>query len=396
MIEKLISLLEYLIIYVVSIFLFSMADGAKRLSTKKRFILAGVLFLSLIGGLRSLDVGTDTLSTVQIYFDSYRFHGLGSLIQDAGSTPIYYLIAIILKGLGLGSAAFLFVMQLLIVFPIAIVAYKRREQTSIALTMTFYLLLYYQLSFNWIRQGIAVSFVFLAVTCYQQDKKAIKTILLFILAFLFHKSAVLGIAIYIIIHFYVRFDNRYFRGFVLVAVLAIAAVVMWEWKTISLWLIEKGILPKSYIGYVNVFSGAHGNTFRGWFVIGTMTYVEYFFRVVFYLFPFLLLKFKKKRKLTREKLRSLNFYSTVSLFSVLIYSVAFWGLHTAYANRLTFYLDIANPIFFGLSYYRPVRRQHMKINLNNLILVAMCVAYNLLLYYMMGWHGTVPLNFFGW
>lgn len=393
MIDMVVALLGYFLIYSVPILLFFIADRTKSLSMKKVFIAVGVLFLSAIGGLRNLEVGTDTSETIIRYFDKLDFQSQDLVTFVSDRTIIYTMLSAILKALGLSSISMLFTLQLLCILPITIVAYRKRERIPIAFTMAVYLFLFFQLSFNWIRQSIAASFFLLAVDSYHQNKKHIKGYMLFLLSVLFHSSAVIGIAICIVAIILMRIENKYVKCLIYILTLVLVFLILRQWKNISLWLIDIGILPYSYIGYVNVFSGAHGNSFRGWFTIGKLSYIEYAMRVTFFCLPAVLKQSRYHMGLAQEEQYEENFYCIFAFFGILLYSIAFWGFHTTYGNRLAYYSDVANTVYFGMGYRKSMKTQNRSIVITNLALVVLCVMYNLLLYYFMGWHGTVPYRF---
>ena len=167
-------------------------------------------------------------------------------------------------------------------------------------------------------------------------------------------------------------------------------VIMYNWQRLSLLGIQMGILPNSYRGYINVFSGAHGTSFKGWFVIGIKTYVEYFLRILMFIIPTIV---SKEDMSSPERKTQFSFFQIGALLSILIYSAAFFGLHTAYGNRVTYVLDGFNIIYFGFARFKTRTHKLGLVPASGLIVFLLCIVYNIWLYYMLGWHDTVPYYF---
>lgn len=392
MTDYFLTIILYLIVYISSFAFFCFADKAQKKQIAIRRIVIGVLILSIFAGVRDKSVGTDTAKTITLYFDEAKnISSLGTLFSQFilfRSSFIYLLLAKIVLKAGLGFRTFLTIIQVLTVGFVAACAYYRRKTTPIAITMLLFSLLYYQLSFNWIRQSITCSFLLFAVVLFFEGKKK-KSVVIMLISILFHSSAIIGIALFVVILFISRVKKKYLNA-VIILLTVILTIIMRNWQTIALIGIERGILPSTYQGYINVFSGAHGSTFLGWFIIGKKAYVEYALRVLMLLFPYLATRRKSSRG---ENLDQYAFFQMGAFFSVLIYSAALFGLHTAYGNRVTICLDYLYIVYFGLMEYRTKSAKGLTVPLSGFFIILLCLFYNIWLYYVMGWHGTVPYHF---
>lgn len=397
MVNTLFTLCLYGAVYLTAYFLFRIANNVQSLWGKKILLALGIVILALFGCMRDFEVGTDTLDTIKMYFeDSKRYHSFGAMFTRgiSSSTLIFLIISKILIYLKLGARPFLFIMHILTLAPVTAVAYIRREKTSISLTMAIYMALYYQLSFNWIRQSIATTLLLLGLVLFLNHKK-IGALIAVILSELFHASALLGVVLFAVAWFTCKTKNKYLRRALIASAFLVTFVAMVSWQPLALWAIQHGVLPESYMGYISVFSGGHGSSYKGWFLLGKKTYVEYFLRFVMFIFPGYILNYQSKKVRNGNLNQELYFFRTCMLLSFLIYSASFLGLHTAYANRVTYYLDIANVIYLGLC-CKPKHnngKYSLSFTFNELIVILMVLTYNIWLYYIMGWHETVPFKF---
>lgn len=386
----------YSILYIVTCSIFVLADYVRSTRSKKVLIAIAVLVLSAFASCRGIGVGTDTLNTIDQYFDTadqYKTFGALFFSGMSESTTIFVLIGKILKCFGLGYRSFLFVMELFAIIPIAMIAYLRRKENRIALTMAIYLILFYQLSFNWIRQSIAVAFLLLSVILFTKGRK-IGTVIAALLSVLFHASAVIGIVMYVLAWFASRSKSKRKRAALIALSVLVTVFVMFSWKNIALFLIGKGILPSSYIGYVNVFSGASGASL-GWFKIGLRTYAEFALRIMLFFVPLFFYKAPKYKNILPQvdKENDFFFFRMCACLSLLIYAAAFIGLHTTYANRMTYYLDVCNILYMGLVCKNKTSNRNIHISLAEICVLLLCICYNVWLYYVLGWHDTVPFVF---
>lgn len=397
MIGNILTIFIYAVVYSISLFLFSVADRTSNSVKLKNIIIIAVLLLAFFASLRNFEVGTDTNSTLLEYFDiAGTFNSIPNILYSdlAANKIVFIVISKIIKMIGLGERVFLFIMEILVLAPIAAIAYIRKNRNSITSTMLFFLFLYYQLSFNWIRQCISASFLLLAIVVFCDGRK--KNALIFaIISVLFHTSALLGIIMFTVAWISSNSNRKFLRRFLIMITVLATLILMRYWQTIALYLINQGILPASYRGYVNVFSGAHGQSYKGWFVIGTRTYIEYFLRILFFCIPsIIVLRSNGERMACNEKYRKeFYFFRMCSFLSVLIYSAGLIGLHTAYVNRITCYLDFANILYFGFACRKAIDSRRLVYTYYELCVFLLCIVYNIWLYYVLGWHATVPFYF---
>jgi len=150
---------------------------------KKIFILSFLIML-LIGGLRGISVGTDTINYKDLY----------SGVELKGFEVGYYYLNDYIISHGYNFQIMIFISMLLCLFPVFFVSSKLSSRPL--LSVTLYVLLYFYFnSFNVMRQSIAISLFFLALYFYHKNNKS-GYIISIIVAALFHTTALIVLVIY--------------------------------------------------------------------------------------------------------------------------------------------------------------------------------------------------------
>ena len=209
----------YLIGFVASALIIKAASVVKK---NQRFVLiiAALLIPCFIAGLRGESVGTD----VQTYllqmtkaaisatnFSDYMaakwfmiWRNLYVSDYEIGFSAIVYIIAKLFKNI----YAVQFVIQGLVVVPVCYSLYKndRIENSLCWIGMLTYYFMFFNSSLNLMRQSIAMAFVFLAFTFFQNKNYKICCFFT-IVAVLFHTSALIGILIYLV-YSYINAANK--------------------------------------------------------------------------------------------------------------------------------------------------------------------------------------------
>lgn len=224
--------------------------GEKCLKRKKKLVgiimlIFSLLTVSALAGLRSSNVGTDVenypLNQYWLYYNEKM--NFFSVIRKTGIEPLFSLLVLI-------STIFenfhftLFFIELACAIPIYIYAYKIRENNSIVFIIFIFLMTIYVMSFNLMRQSIAISLIILS-TYYFKMKEYKKTFFIYIISVLFHYSAVVCIVIYFIMNIVINYknENNKKNWMFLIFILAIALTLTMD-KIIEL-------IPTKYSFYIN-------------------------------------------------------------------------------------------------------------------------------------------------
>lgn len=184
-------LLIYLIIVIYSFILFFL--NINRNKKKKFFLIFTCIFLLLIMGLRSVNVGTDTKTYVNLYKHIASGSDIFNVIKSAPLYVIYNKLVSILFNDDTGKWI-IFLNSLIIVTGIGIFIY--RNSKNIVISMLLYISLYfYFIGFNISRQFIALILV-LNSYYYIKNNMIKKYIVLISMAIAIHNTAIVGIVLY--------------------------------------------------------------------------------------------------------------------------------------------------------------------------------------------------------
>ena len=220
----------------------SLYNRRKEFNLKFFFVAGSFLFLFLISSIRSDQVGADMEIYLNI-FDEVKEHSLISIITDAfsfdhfGSTSIYngnyevgYIIFNkIVSTLSMTHFSFKLFSSAFILFPIAIFIYKSSNNVLIS-TLLFVLLGYYSSSYVILRQFMALSILSISLLYLNKDKT--KFFVLVFIAFLFHKSSLVFLIVYLLQHFWPEI-YKYRKGIIIVLIIGLVSS-----RPLILWLIE--------------------------------------------------------------------------------------------------------------------------------------------------------------
>lgn len=197
------SVILYLCVFSVSALLLSF--GLERSSKVIRFV--AILLPILFVGLR-LNVGTDYAAYVYMYnlFAVININEYFTLTEN--SIEIGYYLLIQLSQLIGGIPWVMFLLASIITISVAYLAIKRLAPNNIPMVFFLYLMTILPFTLNGIRQGMAMSIVFFAIS-YIISGKFKKYLLFILLATSFHTSALLLLPLYFLraIVLNRRYDN---------------------------------------------------------------------------------------------------------------------------------------------------------------------------------------------
>lgn len=162
------------------------------------FLMILSLFcLSFVAGIRNLNVGTDVkVYVIRLYELACQYGNIFNYLKVCNS-DLFFAILIYIGSLFRNINIVLFIIELAVCIPIYIYAYKERNNNSFTINILIFLLTMYCISFNLIRQSIAMSICILAYHYYNRDLKK-KAIIALIIASLFHNTALIFLIAFII------------------------------------------------------------------------------------------------------------------------------------------------------------------------------------------------------
>ena len=192
----------YIITIVLCMILCIISDvfmNKKKYKTTVVFMSFAVTALCLLAAFRSEYVGRDVHTYLTILFDD--FSKGTSLIAEIQSThaggiePLFMLLVYLTSGFGSLNVVFFFI-QLAVTLPVFIYGYKTKKEDNVPISLTtfIFLMTMYVYSFSMMRQSIAISFCLLSLHYYKKKNNKISFLLLLI-AFLFHRTALIMLLI---------------------------------------------------------------------------------------------------------------------------------------------------------------------------------------------------------
>lgn len=243
----------YIITFVLSILCFEI--GIRRLDDNEELVPTSYLWIGLsmafpvfLAALRSENIGDDVTVYVIPTFDAVI--DAESFLDAVDSLEIEFLYIVLVyaaKFISTDLWSVLMLTELCIVIPFWLAFIKLRDKLNPTFALLVFYCVLYNHTLNMMRQSIALGLIILAVA-YMLEKKKGWMLFWLLVAFGFHKSSVLGMALpvlYYFSHHYPLYQNFYlylgvFLGFVFLAS---------SFATLIVALIDYGILDLKYLIY---------------------------------------------------------------------------------------------------------------------------------------------------
>ncbi|MGI6612143.1 MAG: EpsG family protein [Candidatus Nanosyncoccaceae bacterium] len=210
------------------ILLFSFSALCSRLAIKRKNVLLHVVAVAIpviIAAIR-YRVGTDYSAYILIYNDIHKLSLADYLSNNIHGIEFGYFVLVKLASLFRNGPVTMFALSsILTVGPLYYAALKSKISRP---SLAYFLMLcvVYPLTFNGVRQGIAMGIFTLAYVVFAQNKKPLKFLTAVILASLFHSSAFLFLPTYFIAQYANKNKGRSALSAVVKFSLLIVAVVL--------------------------------------------------------------------------------------------------------------------------------------------------------------------------
>ena len=193
----------YMVMFAFSTFFAYMASRAKDKGGVIFFSVIAVMVPCIMGGIRAPGVGNDTGTYALPHFlyalNSPNFHSfiLGSrrLSRELGWSLVTYVSTKTFHSLNVNF----FIYQLLTIPFVYIGAYRQRKRVPFPFTMLIFFLVYYNQTYNFMRQCIASSIIFMMLP-ELENRKYIKFGVCVGIAAMFHTSALVAIFFFLGFH----------------------------------------------------------------------------------------------------------------------------------------------------------------------------------------------------
>lgn len=319
-----------------------------------------IVFLALVFGLRDYSVGTDTKN----YLDIFNWLGSDFIWERFIYEKGFCILSVLVNKLFGNFTIFLIICGFIIYFNVIHVFCKMSQSPSISILCYFGIGSFAQ-SCNALRQYLAISFCLLAL--YYLIKKDNDILFAFhvIVAFLFHKSAIVFIIILPLKYF--RFNIRSFYVLILIGVVAIP-VIPYVVRCFDM------IFHTSYYGYLKLFG-----------FVSPINIIVVIFSIIC-LFIVFLCRLLVKQKF--EETKSYNIY--IMIFTIFIYLMLVSVLISELIDRIAIYF--LSIIYFIIPSSLCVFKKY-KINIITKMMLIIFACFLVCFLSIRGTYGIIPYTF---
>lgn len=245
----------YFFTFISSIVLCYVGEKLEKSKKKKYgpfpYLLYGfaVLLLIILAGCRDYSIGTDIGIYGNLLFNGATINSNFAIyLKNYGSRaePLYLLLNFIISRLT-DSAHWLYaVVGAIIYIGFFVGLYRFRDRVSLTYGWTVFILLFYGISYNLMRQMLAMSMLFMG-SIHVLNKKYIRFLPYVILAALFHQTSIVFSVAIIGIRILIPKKNK---GLYKFAVFMGAVFLIFGYSYVIQWLIGHGILAEKYSQYI--------------------------------------------------------------------------------------------------------------------------------------------------
>lgn len=369
----------YLIVFVVSAYIIHCTETYKmQKNVKSFFVMLALLLPSLLAGLRSYEIGSDTSGYGIYWFNqATQFKSWFSFIKYAKGYSIdygYATLNYLASRLGKEAHIFFFILCFLEVGILYYVAKYNCQKGAIALSFIVYFFLYFNDSMNNMRQFPAVLIILYSYR-FIREKKLLCFLMCVLLAMQFHVTAIFAVVLY-----------------------PIAWLAKNRFSKLNLLLITIGILVASFsFEFVFKILGTFGfNLTRYEHYIDGAEGGGKFIRLILFgaIWIFYLINKDDYRKIKKDDADVFLFYSTISLAFT---SLMFLGLSN-FIIRMSYYFD-----FFVMIYLPTIAKTHKTITIEDgrvrvgvsfIAIMALLLFYWTITYVIRNGAETVPYKYF--
>jgi hypothetical protein len=249
----------YFIVFTISIFITYLAEYSIRRKSRFSFYLFSIIAIvipSTLAGVRDTGIGTDTTVYVDIVFDRIiRVNSLEELYYVYSSKSltgvhiefIYLLLNYLVSLFGDNVNWVYFFANLITCTFFYMAAYDNRKKASMWLVMTFFFFLFYNQSYNLVRQSLALSMTIYAFK-YIEAKKWIKIVIWSIIILNTHATG-LGFILLFAIHYICNLKSKGIRVFLTTIFFVGMISIYFLFSELLLFLISMGVIQDKFLAY---------------------------------------------------------------------------------------------------------------------------------------------------
>lgn len=237
----------YLLCYITVGFLLTNIDkyGSK---INKIIIFSAITILTLLAAFRDKTIGVDVQGYALYLFQAAErvsdWSGFTSYQEDSVQEIGYDFLVLICAKLFHSLNGVLFGTALLINCGVIIGLYRIRKHISISFAALAYCFLFYQETYNAMRQWIAMAIIIFGIV-YILDRKLLKYCITVTTATLFHTSAIIGLLLYPIAELVRKKNDTKW----LILIIAVASFCVLNFGVIVEYCIDSGWINARYLYY---------------------------------------------------------------------------------------------------------------------------------------------------
>lgn len=376
-------MLIYIITFITSTLLLVLKNKIKNNYLKSIITFLALIIPCITSGLRASTVGTDVEVYVTKLFEkallsnsfnnylnsswwsSWRYISVSD--YEIGFSTLIYIIA---KTFG-NIQIVLFAIQSLIIFPLYFGIRKIDElNKNEHLAMIIFYFLFYNITYNAMRQFIGISVAFYGFCCMIKGNDK-KFYIMLLIACLFHKSTIIMFIIFLL--YKVLKNNKIIiigkqriqlKSLMFISIIIMFALVMSNTKLLATIFIDAGI--DKYMGYLD-----------GTLIINEAKIVKVIPLIIIIIFGY---------KEFKQKCNYSFFLILIFLFKIVISNLSSINI---YGERLSYIFDIFTIITIPLIIICNNNRKYMKI-----LLLLYLFVYWYYYYIVLGLNQTIPYDFF--
>ncbi len=232
--------MAYILLFVISTALVYCSERLYKNGKGRLSAVVGILMVvavSIFAGMRAIGVGTDTEYYLVNHYNlaqEYRcqFPQFVSYMYGYEEVDLLYIVLVYISANVFKNIhVLMFVLSLITNLFVYLALVKKRNQASVATEWMIYCFIFYNTSLNIMRQSCAIAILFYAMVAYDEKKISIKNaIALGIMAFCFHRSAILAMVILLAI-FLFNSKKEYRRLLVAITLILCAFPFVFEITT---------------------------------------------------------------------------------------------------------------------------------------------------------------------
>ena len=314
----------YLIVFCFAILFIILSEKSFRKDKKNKgffYIILSLFAVCFVAGVRNLDVGIDIKYYLQriFFLFSMESKNILSVYKETG-VEIGFVTYIGIVSLTKNINFVFFMVEFLVAAPIYYIAYKKRKESSMILTIIIFLLTIYCRSLNIMRQSIACSLVMLSLYFFEQGKNN-KAFVWCLIATLFHSSAIIGTVVLFIS--YICRKQKKIRINVIIGIVTLIILLLPIFSTVLKYI------PK-YSRYLNTM-----------YLTSSMNLMSILKKLVWIIFGYLYLCLYKNKE--EEKYARNLSYVTFLVVDLILYGLTF---KIASAGRIGLYFLYTAYIMF--------------------------------------------------